>query len=91
MKWISKLVDKITHSDFNLNSSFYYYGHEIHCQSGTRDYLAAYIGSDFSFSFDFWLKKLVIFTENKKMEKALIQGFQNIYKDTTVIFDYENN
>ncbi len=89
-KWLSRLVDKITKSDCPNNNYFWYYGHEINMQSGTRDYVSVTIAEDdrgwrknqISFNFDYWTKELVFECYNNYDERdAIIKAFKEIYND----------
>ncbi len=53
MKWIEKMVERITRSDTPLNNRFKVNQHEIDCQSGMSDYVSVWIDNEHNFSFDF--------------------------------------
>jgi hypothetical protein len=78
-KQIKGLISKITKNDFCLNTSFYYYGHKIDCQSGANDFVAVTIDNNFSFSFDFWTKRLVFGSENEALMASAFDAFCRIY------------
>ena len=65
--WLTRLINKITRKEESNNQSFVYYGHLVHVQSGTVDFMDVTVcntadGGDVlaSFSFDFWTKELEI-------------------------------
>lgn len=89
MKWIDRLIKKITHCDFNLNNSFSYYGHEICVQSGTVDYADVTIDHEHTFSFDFWTKELVLDVEDINISNALIQALKAIYGEIKITDENE--
>ena len=87
-KWLARLIDKITETDCPNNNYFWYYGHEVILQSGTRDYVDVLISEDdrgwrkeqISFSFDFWIKDLCFQCYNNFDERdAIIKAFRKYY------------
>ena len=38
--WLTRLINKITRKEESNNQSFVYYGHLVHVQSGTVDFMA---------------------------------------------------
>lgn len=89
-KWLARLIDKITNKDCPNNNYFWYYGHEVILQSGTRDYVSVTIAEDdrgwrknqISFSFDYWTKELVFDSYNNYEERdTIIRAFKSIYND----------
>ncbi len=83
---IKKLINKITKANQNPNDSFCFMNQQIHCTSGTEDYINVSSGSVFNFSFDFWTKELVIFyIDSEKMKTSLTDSFKKIYKNVSII------
>ena len=37
--WLTRLINKITRKEESNNQSFVYYGHLVHVQSGTVDFM----------------------------------------------------
>ena len=58
MKWIDKMVERITRKETALNDRFCVNRHTVVCQSGTTDYVSVTIDNTDGFDFDFWTKQL---------------------------------
>lgn len=58
MKWIEKMVERITRNNAPLNNNFIINQHKIDCQSSTPDFMCVNIDHEHNFSFDFWTKEL---------------------------------
>ena len=76
---IKKLVNKITKSTFNLNSSFNYYGYNINCTCNTIDIAVVDIDPYNRFTFDFWTKELNVSSIDTSMKTELINAFKEYY------------
>lgn len=89
-KWIERLIDKITKDDFPNNISFNYYGHDIHCTSGTNSFTSVFCQDLFDFSFDFWTKRLVItMYSNEYLCNTIVKTFKHIYGEKNINLTFE--
>lgn len=93
-KWLSRLIDRITRDDCPNNNYFWYYGHEVILQSGTRNYVSVIVSEDdrgwrinqISFNFDFWTGELVFEGYNNYDERnAIINGFKEFYNYLRIV------
>ena len=55
MKWIDKMVERITRKETALNDHFCVNRHTVVCQSGMTDYVSVTIDNTDGFDFDFWM------------------------------------
>lgn len=87
-KWIGRLIQRITRKEQSCNDTFYFYGHMVVLQSGTKDYMdiMVYNGGDqwsgmlAEFTFDFWTYELdVLFVEDDDLGKTIARSFKDIY------------
>lgn len=53
MKWIDKMVERITRKETALNDHFCVNRHTVVCQSGMTDYVSVTIDNTDGFDFDF--------------------------------------
>lgn len=91
-RWIERMIDKITKYDFNNNISFNYYGHIIHCTSGTIAFTSVYCQDMFDFSFDYWTKKLVIaMYSNEYVCNTIVRTFKRIYGEKNIKLIFESD
>lgn len=88
MKWINKMVERITRKDTPLNNSFKISRHQINCQSGMNDFVDVLIDNSHNFSFDFWTKELYRDSECQYWEH-IIQAFKDIYGSIKVVDDFK--
>ena len=88
MKWIKKIVERITSSDAPLNNSFRVNQHKIDCQSGMRDFVCVIIDNLHHFSFDFWTKELCRDNTCRYWED-ITQAFKEIYENIKVIDNFK--
>lgn len=86
--WVNKLVNKITHKDFNVNVSFNYYHNIITIQSCTPDFMDVHINNIHNFSFDFWTKELIIISGCEPFKDILIDSFKEIYGNNMNVIEY---
>ena len=54
MKWIDKMVERITRKETALNDHFCVNRHTVVCQSGMTDYVSVTIDNTDGFDFDFF-------------------------------------
>ena len=86
--WLTRLINKITRKEESNNQSFVYYGHLVHVQSGTVDFMDVTVcntadGGDVlaSFSFDFWTKELEINQcKHDEIRDVIEDAFCKIYR-----------
>lgn len=90
MKWIKKIVERITRSDAPLNDSFGVNHHKIDCQSGMIDFVCVTIDNSHYFSFDFWTKELCRNNACRYWED-IIQAFKEIYGNIKVTDNLKTN
>lgn len=83
MKWIEKMVERITRIDTPLNNRFKVNQHDIDCQSGMSDYVSVWIDNEHNFSFDFLTKELCRHYGCPYWED-IMQEFKTIYKHIVV-------
>lgn len=60
MKWIDKMVERITRKETALNDRFCVNRHTVVCQSGTTDYVSVTIDNTDGFDFDFGQNNFVL-------------------------------
>lgn len=60
MKWIDKMVERITRKETALNDHFCVNRHTVVCQSGTTDYVSVTIDNTDGFDFDFGQNNFVL-------------------------------
>lgn len=89
--WLSRLIDKITKTDCPNNDHFYYYGREVTLQSGTLDYVDAFIidgNSQINFTFDFYTKELCFDSyESFEQRNVIMQAFRRLYNSLRIEVD----
>lgn len=90
MKWIEKMVERITRSDAPLNNSFRIDRHKIDCQSGMSDYMDVTIDNSHKFSFDFLTKELCRVRDCKYWE-YIILSLRDIYGNIKVTDNFKIN
>ena len=69
MKWIDKMVERITRKETALNDHFCVNRHTVVCQSGMTDYVSVTIDNTDGFDFDFWTKQLCFRSEERRVGK----------------------
>ena len=91
--WLTRLINKITRKEESNNQSFVYYGHLVHVQSGTVDFMDVTVcntadGGDVlaSFSFDFWTKELTCEYGSRYFEDVS-EVFRKMYGNITIVND----
>lgn len=60
MKWIDKMVERITRKETALNDRFCVNRHTVVCQSGMTDYVSVTIDNTDGFDFDFGQNNFVL-------------------------------
>lgn len=91
-RWIERLIDKITKDNFPNNISFNYYGHDIHCTSGTISFTSVYCQDLFDFSFDYWTKRLIItMYSNEYICNTIVKTFKHIYGEKNINLIFESD
>lgn len=60
MKWIDKVVERITRKETALNDRFCVNRHTVVCQSGMTDYVSVTIDNTDGFDFDFGQNNFVL-------------------------------
>lgn len=60
MKWIDKMVERITRKETALNDHFCVNRHTVVCQSGMTDYVSVTIDNTDGFDFDFGQNNFVL-------------------------------
>lgn len=78
MKWIDKMVERITRKETALNDHFCVNRHTVVCQSGMTDYVSVTIDNTDGFYFDFWTKQLC-FEKDCKYRSEIKAAFDKIY------------
>lgn len=83
MKWINRMVERITRKDAVLNNCFNVNRHRVVCQSGMTDYVCVLIDNAEGFSFDFWTKQLS-FEHGCKYRFEIMTAFSKVYGGGTI-------
>ncbi|WP_300729618.1 hypothetical protein [uncultured Bacteroides sp.] len=83
MKWIDRMVEKVTRCSTPLNTSFKMGVHAVVCRSGLPDYVCVNVDGIDLFSFDFWLKELVI-ESSCQCPYNIVDAFDMLYDDVHV-------